>query len=87
MYKNGSSMSRRIDHKIWKDPPHLLGYQPGTRLVRLSQDPRRKRSLLKLKPEDILPKPAPTNEVGRMQIWSQYLNFLRFEKLLIYSRY
>jgi hypothetical protein len=48
-------MSRRIDHKIWKDPPHLLGCQPGTRLVRLSQDPRRKRSLLKLKPEDILP--------------------------------
>jgi hypothetical protein len=33
-----------------------------------------------------LPKPAPTNEGGRMQIWSQYLNFLRFEKLLIDSR-
>jgi hypothetical protein len=41
----------------------------------------------KLESADSLPKPAPTNEGGRMQIWSQYLNFLRFEKLLIYSSY
>jgi hypothetical protein len=29
-------MSRKIDHKIWENPPHLFGRQPGTRLVRLS---------------------------------------------------
>jgi hypothetical protein len=29
-------MSRKIDHKIWENPPHLFGCQPGTKLVRLS---------------------------------------------------
>jgi len=31
-------MSRKIDHKIWENPPHLFGRQPGIRLVRLRQD-------------------------------------------------
>jgi hypothetical protein len=42
IYKKESSMSRKIDHKIWKNPPHLFGRQPGTRLVRLNQNRRRK---------------------------------------------
>jgi len=41
-YKKESSMSRKIDHKMWENPPRLLGCQPGTKFVRLSQDRRRK---------------------------------------------
>ncbi len=33
-------MSRKIDRKILEYPPPLFGRHPGTRFVRLSQDPR-----------------------------------------------
>jgi len=35
---------------MWENPPHLFGRQPGTMLVRLSQDRRRKKIRLNSKP-------------------------------------
>ncbi len=49
-------MSRKIDHKILENPPHLFGRQPGTRLVRLSQDRRKKGFCPNSKTEDLLAK-------------------------------
>ena len=54
-YQEHSTGGERIDHEIWENAPHLFERKPSTRLVRLSQDPRRKRSPLKLKSVDILP--------------------------------
>ena len=52
-------MSRKIDHKIWENPPHLFGRQAGSKLGRLSRGRRRKRSSLKFKGEDILANVSP----------------------------
>jgi len=61
-------------------PPHTFDHKPGSRLGKISRSHRRKRSPLKLKTENILPRGAPSK---RLRYGGQNKTLVSFRLLLL----